>query len=78
MFAGGSDVFNGYPGQDALSCTLPLPFLNAGISRWMLRHHWAKAPPYINPNSQALRTGLIFGAVETLTPLIGWGWDIGE
>ena len=23
--------------------------------------------------SEALRTGLIFGAVETLTPLIGWG-----
>ncbi|MGQ7149570.1 hypothetical protein ACUODF_03260, partial [Escherichia coli] len=22
---------------------------------------------------EALRTGLIFGAVETLTPLIGWG-----
>ncbi len=24
--------------------------------------------------SEALRTGLIFGAVETLTPLIGWEW----
>ncbi len=24
--------------------------------------------------SEALRTGLIFGAVETLTPLIGWAW----
>ncbi len=24
--------------------------------------------------SEALRTGLIFGAIETLTPLIGWGW----
>ncbi|WP_204351883.1 manganese efflux pump, partial [Klebsiella variicola] len=23
--------------------------------------------------SDALRTGLIFGAIETLTPLIGWG-----
>lgn len=23
--------------------------------------------------SEALRTGLIFGAIETLTPLIGWG-----
>ncbi len=26
--------------------------------------------------SEALRTGLIFGAVETLTPLIGWGLGI--
>lgn len=24
--------------------------------------------------SEALRTGLIFGAIETLTPLVGWGW----
>lgn len=23
--------------------------------------------------SEALRTGLIFGVIETLTPLIGWG-----
>ena len=23
--------------------------------------------------SEALRTGLIFGAIETLTPLVGWG-----
>lgn len=23
--------------------------------------------------SEALRTGLIFGAIETLTPLFGWG-----
>lgn len=30
-----------------------------------------------NPKfSEALRTGLIFGAVETLTPLIGWGMGI--
>ena len=23
--------------------------------------------------SEAVRTGLIFGAIETLTPLVGWG-----
>jgi putative Mn2+ efflux pump MntP len=23
--------------------------------------------------SEALRTGLIFGVIETLTPLVGWG-----
>ena len=33
-----------------------------------------KARPSINRNfSEALRTGLIFGAIETLTPLVGWG-----
>ena len=26
--------------------------------------------------SEALRTGLIFGAIETLTPLVGWGMGI--
>ncbi len=60
-----------------LSCTLLLLFFSLSVCRWMLsRHQLAKAPPYINPNSQKLRTGLIFGAVETLTPLIGWGLGI--
>lgn len=28
--------------------------------------------------SEALRTGLIFGAIETLTPLVGWGMGNGD
>ncbi len=35
-----------------------------------------KGAAYIGKFSEALRTGLIFGAVETLTPLIGWGLGI--
>lgn len=58
-----------------LSCTLLLLFFSLSACRWMLsRHQLAKAPPYISPNSQKRYVpGLIFGAVETLTPLIGWG-----
>ncbi|AHO50316.1 membrane protein [Salmonella enterica subsp. enterica serovar Enteritidis str. EC20120008] len=36
-----------------LSCTLLLLFFSLSVCRWMLsRHQLAKAPPYINPNSQ--------------------------
>ncbi|HCN97984.1 MAG TPA: manganese efflux pump MntP [Leclercia sp.] len=74
MFTGGSDVSYGYPGLDALmnlSATLLLAF---GMSMDAFAASMGKGATLHKPKfSEALRTGLIFGAIETLTPLIGWG-----
>lgn len=62
------------PGLDALmnlSATLLLAF---GMSMDAFAASMGKGATLHKPRfSEALRTGLIFGAIETLTPLIGWG-----
>lgn len=61
------------PGLDAfmnLSATLLLAF---GMSMDAFAASIGKGATLHKPKfSEALRTGLIFGAIETLTPLIGW------
>lgn len=53
-----------------LSATLLLAF---GMSMDAFAASIGKGASLHNPRfSEALRTGLIFGAIETLTPLIGW------
>ncbi len=62
------------PGLDALmnlSATILLAF---GMSMDAFAASMGKGATLHKPKfSEALRTGLIFGAIETLTPLIGWG-----
>jgi len=62
------------PGLDALmnlSATLLLAF---GMSMDAFAASMGKGATLHKPKFfEALRTGLIFGAIETLTPLIGWG-----
>ena len=62
------------PGLDALmniSATILLAF---GMSMDAFAASIGKGATLHKPKfSDALRTGLIFGAIETLTPLIGWG-----
>ncbi|AUY41606.1 MULTISPECIES: manganese efflux pump MntP [Leclercia] len=54
-----------------LSATLLLAF---GMSMDAFAASMGKGATLHKPKfSEALRTGLIFGAIETLTPLIGWG-----
>ncbi|MGQ9452454.1 manganese efflux pump MntP [Leclercia sp. TB492] len=54
-----------------LSATLLLAF---GMSMDAFAASMGKGATLQKPKfSEALRTGLIFGAIETLTPLIGWG-----
>lgn len=54
-----------------LSATLLLAF---GMSMDAFAASIGKGATLHKPRfSEALRTGLIFGAIETLTPLIGWG-----
>lgn len=54
-----------------LSATLLLAF---GMSMDAFAASIGKGATLRNPKfSDALRTGLIFGAIETLTPLLGWG-----
>lgn len=54
-----------------LSATLLLAF---GMSMDAFAASMGKGATLYKPKfSEALRTGLIFGAIETLTPLIGWG-----
>ena len=62
------------PGLDAvmnISATILLAF---GMSMDAFAASIGKGATLYKPKfSEALRTGLIFGAIETLTPLIGWG-----
>jgi len=62
------------PGLDAvmnISATILLAF---GMSMDAFAASIGKGATLHKPKfSEALRTGLIFGAIETLTPLIGWG-----
>ena len=62
------------PGLDAvmnISATILLAF---GMSMDAFAASIGKGATLDKPKfSEALRTGLIFGAIETLTPLIGWG-----
>lgn len=62
------------PGLDAvmnISATILLAF---GMSMDAFAVSISKGATLHKPKfSEALRTGLIFGAIETLTPLIGWG-----
>ncbi|WEF29844.1 manganese efflux pump MntP [Klebsiella aerogenes] len=54
-----------------LSATLLLAF---GMSMDAFAASIGKGATLHKPKfSEALRTGLIFGAIETLTPLVGWG-----
>ena len=54
-----------------LSATLLLAF---GMSMDAFAASIGKGATLHNPKfSEAVRTGLIFGAIETLTPLVGWG-----
>ena len=74
MVTGGSDVFYGYPGQDAVMNLTATVLLAFGMSMDAFAASIGKGATLHKPKfSEALRTGLIFGAVETLTPLIGWG-----
>ena len=74
MFAGGDDVFYGYPGQDVVMNITATVLLAFGMSMDAFAASIGKGATLHKPKfSEALRTGLIFGAVETLTPLIGWG-----
>ena len=74
MFAGGDDVFYGYPGQDIVMNITATVLLAFGMSMDAFAASIGKGATLHKPKfSEALRTGLIFGAVETLTPLIGWG-----
>lgn len=57
-----------------LSATLLLAF---GMSMDAFAVSISKGTTLQKPKfSEALRTGLIFGAIETLTPLTGWGLGI--
>jgi putative Mn2+ efflux pump MntP len=62
------------PGLDAcmnLSATILLAF---GMSMDAFAASMGKGATLHKPKfSEALRTGLIFGVIETLTPLVGWG-----
>ena len=62
------------PGLDAvmnISATILLAF---GMSMDTFAASIGKGATLHKPKfSEALRTGLIFGAIETLTPLLGWG-----
>lgn len=62
------------PGLDAvmnISATILLAF---GMSMDAFAASIGKGATLHKPRfAEALRTGLIFGAIETLTPLIGWG-----
>ena len=62
------------PGLDAvmnISATILLAF---GMSMDAFAASIGKGATLHKPKfSEALRTGLIFGAIETLTPLLGWG-----
>ena len=54
-----------------LSATILLAF---GMSRDAFAASIGKGATLHKPKfSEAVRTGLIFGAIETLTPLVGWG-----
>ncbi|ELW9279064.1 TPA: manganese efflux pump MntP [Klebsiella pneumoniae] len=54
-----------------LSATILLAF---GMSMDAFAASIGKGATLHKPNfSEAVRTGLIFGAIETLTPLVGWG-----
>ncbi|HHM0917936.1 TPA: manganese efflux pump MntP [Klebsiella pneumoniae] len=54
-----------------LSATILLAF---GMSMDAFAASIGKGAPLHKPKfSEAVRTGLIFGAIETLTPLVGWG-----
>ncbi|MGS4819190.1 manganese efflux pump MntP [Raoultella terrigena] len=54
-----------------LSATILLAF---GMSMYAFAASIGKGATLHKPKfSEALRTGLIFGAIETLTPLVGWG-----
>ncbi len=54
-----------------LSATILLAF---GMSMDAFAASMGKGATLHKPSfSEALRTGLIFGAIETLTPLLGWG-----
>ncbi len=65
------------PGLDAvmnISATILLAF---GMSMDAFAASIGKGATLHKPKfSEALRTGLIFGAIETLTPLIGWGFGM--
>ena len=73
MFAGGDDVFMDTPVR-TLSEYHCYQFFLFGMSMDAFAASIGKGATLHKPKfSEALRTGLIFGAVETLTPLIGWG-----
>jgi len=62
------------PGLDALMNLSATLFLAFGMSMDAFAASMGKGATLHKPKfSEALRTGLIFGAIETLTPLIGWG-----
>lgn len=67
-------MFYGYPGQDIVMNITATVLLAFGMSMDAFAASIGKGATLHKPQfSEALRTGLIFGAVETLTPLIGWG-----
>ncbi|EFI90129.1 hypothetical protein HMPREF9551_00825 [Escherichia coli MS 196-1] len=67
-------MFYGYPGQDIVMNITATVLLAFGMSMDAFAASIGKGATLHKPKfSEALRTGLIFGAVETLTPLIGWG-----
>lgn len=66
MFAGGDDVFYGYPGQDVVMNITATVLLAFGMSMDAFAASIGKGATLHKPKfSEALRTGLIFGAVET-------------
>ncbi|VFS18301.1 inner membrane protein [Escherichia coli] len=70
----GDDVFYGYPRSGRCHeyhcyCSSCVWYVDGCLAASIGKGATLHKPKF----SEALRTGLIFGAVETLTPLIGWG-----
>jgi Predicted membrane protein len=62
------------PGLDTLMNAYAIILLALGMSMDAFAASMGKGATLHKPKfSEALRTGLIFGVIETLTPLIGWG-----
>lgn len=62
------------PGLDALMNAYAIILLALGMSMDAFAASMGKGATLHKPKfSEAIRTGLIFGVIETLTPLIGWG-----
>ena len=78
MFAGAMMCFMDTPARRCMNitATVLLAFL---VCRWMhLLHQSVKVPPSINRNFLKHCERPYFGAVETLTPLIGWGMGVSQ
>lgn len=70
----GDDVFYGYPGQDVVMNITATVLLAFGMSMDAFAASIGKGATLHKPKfSGSIANRPYFGAVETLTPLIGWG-----